>query len=345
MKKYLRTTILVTAAVGAIVTAPGARAADKQVRLIVGYNPGGGYDFYARLIASHLGDHLPGKPVVIVQNMPGVGSIKAANYIYQQAPRDGSVIGMVGDSIAIDQRLGKSAIQYDAARLNWIGRMADNVEVSVVWQTSPVQTIQQAMKQRVVCAGTSPDGTTFQLPAILNQTAGTKIEVVTGYDGTNGSLLAMERGETQCSHATWVTLAAQHADWVRDQKINVLVQYAPERIEGMRDVPTSVELARPGRDRAVAALFASAAAVGRAVMAPPEVPASEVELLRAAFMATMKDPKFLAAVHKANGDLAPLDGAELQKVIGDAMALPEDVAVAAREALASQAKDSRHKAK
>jgi tripartite-type tricarboxylate transporter receptor subunit TctC len=352
MKNQLWKTILAATAVSAIVAAPGARAADtgasnrgKEVRLIVGYNPGGGYDFYARLIANHFGDHLPGKPVVIVQNMPGVGSIKAANYIYQQAPRDGSVIGMVGDSLAIDQRLGKSAIKYDAAKFNWIGRMADNVEVSVVWHTSPVQTIQQAMKEPVVCAGTSPDGTTFQLPTILNQTAGTKIEVVTGYSGTNGALLAMERGETQCSHATWVTLAAQHADWVRDHKINVLVQYAPERIEGMPDVPTSVELARPGRDRAVAALFASAAAVGRAMMAPPEVSPSQVKLLRSAFTATMKDPKFLADVHKANGDLAPLDGAELQKVVDDAIALPDDVAAFARQALAAGAKESRHKGK
>jgi tripartite-type tricarboxylate transporter receptor subunit TctC len=277
--------------------------------------------------------------------MPGVGSIKAANYLFNQAPRDGSVIGMIGDSIAIDQRLGKSAVKYDAAKFNWIGRMADNVEVSVVWHTSPVQTIEQARKQSVVCAGTSPSGTTFQLPTILNQTAGTKIQVVTGYSGTNGALLAMERGETQCSHATWVTIAAQHTDWVRDHKIKVLVQYAPERIEGMRDVPTSVELARPGRDHAVAALFASAAEVGRAVMAPPEIPASQVKLLRSAFTTTMKDPKFLADVHKSNGDLAPLDGAELQKVIGDAMALPEDVAAYARQALATAAKDSRHKAK
>jgi tripartite-type tricarboxylate transporter receptor subunit TctC len=346
MKNHLWTTILATAAVGAIVIAPGARAADKkEVRLIVGYNPGGGYDFYARLIANHFGDHLPGKPVVIVQNMPGVGSIKAANYMYEQAPRDGSVIGMIGDSIAIDQRLGKSAIKYDAAKFNWIGRMADNVEVSVVWHTSPVQTIRQAMKQPVVCAGTSPSGTTFQLPTILNQTAGTKIEVVTGYAGTNGALLAMERGETQCSHATWVTIAAQHVDWVRDHKIKVLVQYAPKRSQGMPDVPTSVELARPGRDHAVAALFASAAEVGRAVMAPPEVPTSQVELLRSAFMETMKDPKFLADVRKSNGDLAPLDGAELQKVVDDAVATPDNVAAFARQALATAAKDNRHKGK
>jgi tripartite-type tricarboxylate transporter receptor subunit TctC len=297
------------------------------------------------LIANHFGDHLPGKPVVIVQNMPGVGSIKAANYLFNQAPRDGTVIGMVGDSIAIDQRLGKTAIKYDASKFTWIGRMADNVEVSVVWHTSPVQTIQQAMKQPVVCAGTSPSGTTFQLPTILNQTAGTKIKVVTGYPGTNGSLLAMERGETQCSHATWVTLAAQHTDWVRDHKIKVLVQYAPERAEGMPDVPTSVELAHPGRDHAVAALFASAAVVGRAVMAPPEIPADKVKLLRSAFTATMKDPKFLADVHKSNGDLAPLDGVKLQKVVDDAVATPDDVAAFARQALATAAKESRHKGK
>lgn len=348
MKHQLWKPILAAAAVGAIVAAPGARAADtgaKQIRLIVGYNPGGGYDFYARLLASHLGNHLTGKPVVIVQNMPGVGSIKAANYLYNQAPHDGTVIGMVGDSVAIDQRLGKPAIKYDAAKFNWIGRMADNVEVSVVWHTSPVQTIQQAMKQPVVCAGTSPSGTTFQLPTILDATAGTKIEVVTGYAGTNGALHAMEQGETQCSHATWVTLAAQHVDWVRDHKIKVLVQYAPERSEGMPDVPTSVELARPGRDHAVAALFASAAEVGRSVLAPPGISASEVKTLRAAFTATMKDPKFLADVKKANGDLAPLDGAQLQKVVNEAVATPDDVAAYARQALADALKQSRHKGK
>jgi tripartite-type tricarboxylate transporter receptor subunit TctC len=155
----------------------------------------------------------------------------------------------------------------------------------------------------------------------------------------------MERGETQCSHATWVTLAAQHVDWVRDHKIKVLVQYAPERAEGMPDVPTSVELAHPGRDHAVAALFASAATVGRSVVAPPETPSDKVKLLRSAFTATMKDPKFLADVHKSNGDLAPLDGAELQKVVDDAVATPDDVAAFARETLASATKRSRHKQK
>jgi tripartite-type tricarboxylate transporter receptor subunit TctC len=305
----------------------------KQATLIVGYNPGGGYDFYARMVGKHLGNHVPGNPNFIVKNMGGAGSKKAANHLYNAAERDGSAIGIIGQAIPIEQRLGvgKKAINFDAAKFTWLGRVADNIEITVGWHTAPVKTIEEARTTEILVAGTSPTGTSVVFPTLLNRTAGTKLKVITGYKGTNGCLLAMERGEVQASHAGWVTLTARKASWLRDKKVNVLVQYARTPHPDLKDVPTIVQLARSDRDRAAAALFASSAEVGRSVVAPPGLPADRVKALRAGFMKMVGDPKFKSEMARTGGEINSLPGEDLQKLVAEIMATPDDIAELTRE--------------
>ena len=322
-------------AAAAVIAAAGAqpaRAEDGRMSMVVGYNPGGSYDFYARVVAKHMGAYLPGKPAIIVKNMPGVASIKAANYLYVQAPRDGSVIGEVTQTLAVDQRLkvNKNA-HYDASKFNWIGRVASNVELSVVWHTSPAKTIEEAKKVEIVMGATSPRGTSVMFPTVLNRTAGTKLRMVTGYKGTTGALNAMERGEVQGSHTTWISLKTRHQAWLRDKTITILVQYGPSRHPDLPDVPTVVEAAKPGKDRAVAALVASSTDIGRSFLAPPEVPAGKVAALRAAFDKMMKDQKFASEVARFGGELLPLDGEGVEKLVAEALATPDDVAELAKK--------------
>lgn len=304
---------------------------NKRIDLIVGYHPGGGYDFYARRVAAFYGRFIPGKPSILVKNMPGVGSVKAANYLYNTAARDGSVIGLLSQTIPVKQRVRrkKVPVKYDAAKFNWLGRITDNVEVTVVWHTSPVKTIQDAMKTPVILAATSPAGTLATLPTLMNKAAGTKFKIVPGYKGSNGAMLAMERGEAQGSGSTWSTLKTRRPDWLAKKLVRPLVQYAPKRHPELPNVPTCIELASTPKARAAAALIASSAEVGRAVMAPPGIPAVRVKALRKAFMEMMKDAKFKAAMIKLGGDISPLDGAALQKVVIEALAAPDDVAALA----------------
>ena len=170
--------------------------------LIVGYNPGGSYDVYSRLAAQLLPKYLPGNPTIAVKNMPGVASVKAANYLFQQAPKDGLTIGMVGQQLALTQALRDPAVAYDMRKFGWLGRFTPIIEVSLTWHTSPTKTINDAMQRETVMAATSAGATTEIMPSMMNKLAGTRFKIVKGYPGTTGTILAMERGETEGAHAT-----------------------------------------------------------------------------------------------------------------------------------------------
>ncbi|MDH3242774.1 MAG: tripartite tricarboxylate transporter substrate-binding protein [Alphaproteobacteria bacterium] len=304
---------------------------NKRINFVVGYNTGGGYDFYARRVAAFYGRFIPGNPTFLVKNMPGVGSVKAANHLYNTAARDGSVIGLLSQTIPVKQRVRskKVPVKYDAAKFNWLGRIADEVEVTVVWHTAPVKTIEDAKKTEIILASTTASGTLTTLPTLMNRAAGTKFRIVTGYKGTNGAMLAMERGETQGSGATWTTLKSRRPDWVKKKLIRPLVQYAPKRHPELPDVPTCIELIKDPKARAAAALIASSAEVGRSVMAPPGIPGDRVKALRKAFMGMLNDAKFKADMIKLGGEISPLDGTDLQKIVIKALAAPDDVAALA----------------
>jgi tripartite-type tricarboxylate transporter receptor subunit TctC len=306
----------------AIAFAPQARgeSADdffkgKPMTLIVGYNPGGSYDVYSRLAAQLLPKYLPGNPVIAVKHMPGVGSVKAANYLFSQAPKDGLTIGMVGQQLALTQALRDAAVAYDMRKFNWLGRFTPIIEVSLTWHTSPTKTINDAMARETVMAATSAGATTEMMPGLMNKLAGTRFKMVKGYPGTTGTVLAMERGETEGAHATLENLLFGKPQWLREKTVNVLVQYAQRRHPQFSNVPAMIEFGKTDDDKQVLNLFGSTAEVGRALMAPPDVPPERLAVLRRAVAAMLADPAFKAEMEKRNLEFGPMSGDDLQKLI------------------------------
>jgi tripartite-type tricarboxylate transporter receptor subunit TctC len=303
----------------------------KQISLIIGYNPGGSYDAYGRLTANFLPRFIPGNPSVVPKNMPGVGSVKAANFLAGQASRDGLTLGIIGQALALTQALGSPSVEYDMRAFNWIGRFTSAVELTEVWHTSPVKTIEDAMKRDTILAATSAGSTTDFYPRLMNRVAGTRFKIVKGYPGTSGSVLAMERGETEGSLDAVDALLFIRPDWLREKKVSVLVQYAQGRHPALPDVPALVEFGKTPEDKQALALFASAAAVGRALMAPPGIPAERVAVLRRAFSAMVADPAFREQVEKSKIELDPLPGEAMQKMMADTLNVPASVFARAKE--------------
>ena len=297
----------------------------KQVSLIVGYNPGGSYDVYSRFAAQMLPRYIPGNPVITVKHMPGVGSVKAANYLYGQAPRDGLTIGMIGQQLALTQALRDAAVSYDMRRFGWLGRFTPIIEVSLTWHTSPTKTITDAMNRETVMAATSAGATTEMMPGLMNKLAGTKFKMIKGYPGTTGTVLAMERGETEGAHATMENLLFGKPAWLREKTVNVLVQYAQARHPAVPSVPAMVEFGKTAEDKQVLNLFGSTAEIGRALMTPPDLPAERLAVLRRAVEAMLADPAFKAEMDKRNLEFGPMSGAELQRLIGQTLDVSPDV--------------------
>lgn len=288
---------------------------NKQISFIVGYNPGGSYDLYSSLAVSTLQRFIPGNPSLVLKHMPGFGGLKAANYLQAQAPRDGTTIAMISQAAALRQSLGEPGIEFDAAKLNWIGRLATAVEVTVVWHKAGIMNLEDAKKREVVLAATAAGSTTDILPRLMNLVAETKFRVVKGYQGTTGGSLAMERGETDGAHETIDTLLFHKREWLSEKKVAVMVQYALQRHPKFPDVPAMVDVARTEQERQILALFGSTAEVGRAIVAPPDMPREVVVILRRAFDAMVADLSFRADIARRNLDLGPLTGEVLQELI------------------------------
>ena len=291
----------------------------KQMSLIVGYNPGGSYDVYSRLAAQILPRYIPGNPVIAVKHMPGVGSVKAANYLASQASRDGLTIGMVGQQLALTQALRDAAVSYDMRRFSWLGRFTQIIEVSLTWHTSPTKSFDDAKTRETVMAATSAGATTEMMPGLMNRLAGTKFKMIKGYPGTTGTILAMERGETEGAHATLENLLFGKPHWLKEKLVNVLVQYAQVRHPLFKDVPAMTDFGVTAEDKQVLNLFGSTAEVGRALMTPPEVPADRLAVLQRAMANMLADPAFKAELEKRNLEFGPMSGADLQKVIGQTL--------------------------
>ncbi|HEY7299066.1 MAG TPA: tripartite tricarboxylate transporter substrate-binding protein [Xanthobacteraceae bacterium] len=282
----------------------------KTISLIVGSSPAGGYDTYGRLLARHLGKHLPGQPTFVVQNMPGAGGLRAANQLYNLAAKDGTVIGIFDQAVFLDQLLGAGTLRGDVKRFNWIGRLFGNSAVLFAWHTAAVKKIEDAFTHELIVAAS---GSSSRLNwTALNALTGTKFKILTGYESPQAAKIAMERGEVEALSLPWPVLRTENPDWLREKKINLLLQTGIEKNRGLPDLPRMIDLAKTDEDRQVLAIFASSSVIGRSFVAPPGVPKERVEELRAAFTAMLSDPEFLADIRRMNFDLEPMPGAELQ---------------------------------
>ena len=314
-----------------------AESGGRQISLLVGYPPGGGYDAYGRLLARHLGRHLPGNPVIVPGNMPGAGSLILMNHLYNRAARDGSVLGVVAGDAALDPLFGHAQAQYDALKLAWIGSMNEETSTCFVWHTSPVQSIEDAMHRPVIIGTSSSTGTTYSYPTAHNRLLGTQFKIVSGYDGTNGAMLAVERGEVEgmCGTA-WNSLRTARPQWLANGLIRVILQEATRRNADLPDVPTVMDIARSERQRQVLQTIYGWQVMGRPVVAPPQLPPDRLAALRTGFDATMRDPAFLADAEKTMLDIRPVAAHEIEEFLGAVYRTPPAIVEEAAAALGRQ---------
>jgi len=299
--------------------------ARKTITISIGYTAGGSYDLYGRLVARHLGKHIPGQPTVVAQNMPGTGSLKAAAYLYEVAPKDGTALGVIVESAALEQALGNPAAQYDAAKFTYVGRVATSNNIFMQWHTSKVQSIDDSRKFESSLAGTGPGSIAETVPRLLNALAGTKFKLVSGYPASTEGMLAMERGEVEGASSSWAAVSVGKKDWLRDRKIRIILQTAPERTKDLPDAPALPEIGTTNDDKQVYQLYASGSAIGRSVIAPPDLPPERVKILRDAFSAMVKDADFIADIQKLNVELDPLPGERVQELIVRTLNVPQAV--------------------
>jgi tripartite-type tricarboxylate transporter receptor subunit TctC len=286
----------------------------KTVIIYIGFAPGGSYDYFGRLVARHIGKHLPGNPTVVAQSMPGAGSFTAANYLYARAPRDGTALGIVSQTVAIEEALGTSGVQYKVSQFNWIGRATSVNEVSLTFHGSSTKTIRDAIAHETTMASTGAGSPSETYLKLLNAVAATKFKLVGPYPASNDAMLAMERGEVDGAFTSYNTLKISRQDWLRENKINILVQYG-ERSADLPDVPYAVDLAKTDDDRQLMAFYVSSEQIGRAFLAPPEMPAESVAVLRKAYDETMQDPQLLAEIDQSHSEFSPLSGDKLQRLV------------------------------
>src|SRR5215207_7810540 len=297
----------------------------KQIELAIGYPPAGSNDVYARLLARHLGKHIPGNPTVVPQNRPGAGSFLTLGYVYNVAPKDGTVIGIGAPTAPLDEKLGTQGVRFKSAEFNWIGRIDSLINMVFLWHTSPVKTIEDAFKIEAKLSGTGVGSTVSIYPTVMNNVLGTKFKLIMGYKGSNDAQLAVERGEVEGHSTSWTAVKVAHPDWRPEKKINVVVQFSVKRHPEMADVPTVVELARNDEQRQILRAVVNAAEIGTAFFTTPGAPPDRVETLRRAFDATMKDPEFLAEADRTKLTVGPLAGEELQKLVTEVSGLTPEL--------------------
>ncbi len=287
----------------------------KSIDLVIGYPPGGSNDTWGRILARHLGRHVPGKPNIVPKNMPGAGSFLAVNQVFNISPKDGSVIAIGAPTMPLDEKLGSQGVRFKTAELNWIGRIDSLINMVFMWKTSPVKTFADAQKIESTLSGTGAGSTVSIYPTVMNNVFATRFKLIMGYRGSNEAMLAVERGEVEGHSTSWTALKVAHPDWIRDKNVAILVQFSLKRHAELPDVPTAVDLARNDEERAILAAIMNAAEVGTAFFTTPGVPADRLTALRRAFDATMTDPDFLADAQKTKLGVSPLTGEELQKLV------------------------------
>jgi tripartite-type tricarboxylate transporter receptor subunit TctC len=303
----------------------------KTINAYIGVGVGGEYDLQARLIAKHLGRHIPGQPNVVPQNMTGASGLKMLNFLYNQAPRDGTAIGMIQNGFPAAQAIGRPGIQFDSNQLRWLGTIAPVVETMAVWHTADVRSIDDARKKEIVVGATARGGITFTYPALMNELLGTKFKIVTGYSGGNEINIAMERGEVQGRNNSWSSWKVTKRPWLKEQKLFVIAQAGAKASD--LDAPAIEQLTKSQADRQLVDLIMSGAALGRPMTTTPDVPEPRLRALRAAFLAVMKDPDFVAETAKLNIEIDPVSGEAMQKIVTNVLATPKAVTERAKPLL------------
>jgi tripartite-type tricarboxylate transporter receptor subunit TctC len=295
----------------------------KKIDLIIGYSSGGTYDLYARLVARYLGNYIPGKPLIVPRNMPGAGSRAAANWVYNIAPKDGTVLATADQSLSLQQAVGDKRISFDTTKFIYIGNPNIENNTTAAWAASGIKTIDDA-KQREVTVGATGGSTSSQYPKAMNALIGTRFKIVLGYPGGNDVNLALERGEVEVRGSnSWTSWKATRPGWIAEKKINILVQIGLTKAPDLPGVPLLMELGKNDGDRKLLRLLSASTHIGRPIFTSPGVPAERVAALRKAFDAMVHDPIFIEEAKREKFDIEPSTGQAMQDVISEMMSAPE----------------------
>jgi len=331
-------------AAAALITLVGtsgtSRAADtvesyykgRSLNLVIGYSVGGGYDMYARLLSKYIGDHLPGKPMITPQSMPGAGSLKAISFLYAAAPKDGSVFGTFGRTMPVEPLLGTAP--FDARKLTWLGSVTSDVSICVSWNSSPIKSFDDLVNKPSNMAGQGAGSDPDVFASTIKNLFAAKLKLVTGYPGSNEAALAMERGEVdgECG-VSWSSLNSTHPDWIRDKKLNILVQVGLEKHPDLPDVPLLLDLAKDDEMRSILKVIVASQTFARPFAAPPGVPDDRKAALRTAFEDTMKDPAFLDDAKRLGLEVRPVSWQQIDQLMAEIYATPKDVLAKAKAAV------------
>ena len=306
--------------------------AGRTFSVSVGFSPGGAFDGYARILARHIGQYIPGRPNVIVQNVPGAGGRRLVNLFQNVGPHDGTVVGITTPGVVTDQVMQAEGVQYDLRKFHWIGSPADEVNVLWVWHTTPVKTLADVRNREVALSSTGHGSPNYFVPRILNQLIGSRFKVVTGYPGATEADLAIERGEVSGRVSGWTSLK-NTSDWVAAGKTNVLVQQGLRKAPELKDRPLLPEVGNNDLERDVLAFLSLVPALGRPFFMPPNTPVERAAAIRRAFELTMKDNGFLADAAKLKLGVAPLTGDDLQRIVAQSFSVSPQALATAKKAM------------
>jgi tripartite-type tricarboxylate transporter receptor subunit TctC len=330
----MRKLVAVLTTLAATGMANAAMAADyfagKTIRLVVSSAPGGGYDAYARTFAQYLKKHIPGEPTIVVQNMPGAGGTVATNWLFNVAPKDGLVFGVIQRGVPFHPYFGEKRAKFVPTAFNWLGSFNDETSVVTIWHASRVKTINDAMKISAVMGGSGPNDSETHT-SLMNNTIGTHFKIASGYKSNTDVMLAMERGEVEGVAGSWGSLKAGKPHWLRDKLVNVIVQVGRAKHPDLQNVPMITEFLKDPEHKAMWTVMTAVGTVGRPVVAPPGLPAELVKILRTGFTATMKDRDYRAEMEKSRREVDPVYGDEVQKILAEVAKVPKSTLVRLNE--------------
>jgi len=323
----------------ALALAAPARAQDggshfyrgKTITIIIPIGPGGAYDAYARLVSRHLGRKLPGNPTIIARNMPGGGGVIASNHLYNVAPQDGTTLAIITSSFANEQLFGNPQIRYDARKFLAVGRLLDTTSVLFFWHTSRIKTLDDMLTKPATMAISSVNEIPAYRLTAMNRFVGTQFKSIPGYPSARDYVMAVERGETDGGSSTFIGLSQLFSGYLREKKLNILVQFALHRDSNMADVPTVLELAKDHDATQVFKHLVSNDEIGRSLFSTPNVPPTRLAQLRAAFQAMLADPEFQAEAAQLKLPLAPRTGEEMQQIVADIFEISPEAMAKVRE--------------
>jgi tripartite-type tricarboxylate transporter receptor subunit TctC len=333
MKQALLAVTALLAAGSAAAQDVAAFYAGKTIRMVVGVDVGSGYDVNARLLARHMGKHIPGNPAFIVQNQPGAGSVTMTSQLYASGPFDGTTIGAAFAGMPTIPLLQPGGSRFDPTRLIWLGNTNRETHVTYVWHSAPVQSLAEARSRELIMGAQAPGSSQVDFPLVADALLGFKFKIVSGYQSTAKINLALESGEVQGTIAAWTTLKTLSSEWLADRKINIIAQWALRPNPELAGVPNVLDAATTEAQRDALRLVLARLDIGRPFFLPPNVPADRVAALRAAFDATMRDPDYLAEADKLKIDVDPLTGAELAALVEQVAQTPTDTVTRVRAAL------------